>query len=209
MTVTMPLSWIMTDQHLQARVASKEEEDVTELRPVHTHPQSYFSRMGVMTHNPAWVYRNLAPRRPRVATDTPWLITRDGDPAFVDLYRGHYSSGAHKGSPLVLGPGEKLALILEHAQAAAGLRHCWFRGEKVIYFAFFRNLQRKYLSSDLILDALRLARARWPGIDVVTIIDPTAVESSNPGFCFQCAGFERDGHTDRHGFRILRRRSDA
>ena len=53
-------------------------------------------------------------------------------------------------------------------------------------------------ASDLIRDAL--AATRWwfgdpPALGLVTFVDPDEIRSTNPGYCFLMAGFERDGET--------------
>lgn len=95
----------------------------------------------------------------------------------------------------MLGPGEKLALILPDAGAGAAFRRCFMQGKKRVYLAFFRN-ESEHLSSDLIRAACLLAKRRWRE-SIITYVDPNAVKSSNPGWCFQQAGFRKTGRTRR------------
>ena len=51
-------------------------------------------------------------------------------------------------------------------------------------------------------DGMALAWQRWPGERLYTYVAPGKVKSPNPGWCFQCAGWRRCGHTQR-GLHIL------
>src|SRR5262249_4575256 len=56
-----------------------------------------------------------------------------------------------------------------------------------------------HLASDLIRAAVAHTRAEWPDVPdlgMVTFVDPAEIASTNPGFCYLRAGFERDGHTE-------------
>lgn len=175
--------------------------------PLPVHPNSRLGRLGVHASNqPQWAFSALD--CPREATDSPWLLTRDGDPVLVALYHAHYSSHASGGQlRLVLGPGEKLAAILPGGLGGIGFRYGYFRGEKLVYLAFFSN-HSAHRSSDLVRAACALAWRRWPGQEIVTLVDPFAVRSSNPGYCFQCAGFVKTGRT-QGGLVELRRLPDG
>ena len=66
----------------------------------------------------------------------------------------------------------------------------------------FRNLGRE-LSSSLIRTATNETYRRWvdrygalPDVPLRTEIDVRKVRSSNPGYCYKCAGW-RDGHMVR------------
>lgn len=54
--------------------------------------------------------------------------------------------------------------------------------------AVFRNESSRQ-SSDIILEAERLAVAKWGPNRAYTYIDPAKVRSANPGFCFKVAGW--------------------
>lgn len=47
----------------------------------------------------------------------------------------------------------------------------------------------------MILEAERLAWSKWPGERLFTMVDPGAVQGTNPGYCFLCAGWARCGVT--------------
>ena len=54
--------------------------------------------------------------------------------------------------------------------------------------AIFRNESAR-LSSDIILEAELAAVAKWGPNRAYTYIDPAAIRSRNPGYCFKCAGW--------------------
>jgi hypothetical protein len=61
-----------------------------------------------------------------------------------------------------------------------------------------RDSQAGAAASALILQAEQFARRRWPYLPrFFTYVDPAAVRGSNPGFCFQKAGWRRCGVTAR------------
>jgi hypothetical protein len=60
--------------------------------------------------------------------------------------------------------------------------------------ALFRN-EGPHTSSDLIRQADAIADFAWPGERHYTYVNPSAVRSTNPGFCFLRAGWRRCGTT--------------
>jgi len=65
--------------------------------------------------------------------------------------------------------------------------------------SIFRN-ESKRLSSDIILEAERLAVEKWGPGRAYTYIDPRKIQSDNPGCCFKKAGwkFEKISKTKKH-----------
>lgn len=66
--------------------------------------------------------------------------------------------------------------------------------------ALFRN-ESEHLASELITEAVAATRAHWPHEPVpeygmITFVDADAVRSSNPGYCYQHAGFAKVGVTN-------------
>lgn len=74
-------------------------------------------------------------------------------------------------------------------------------GQRGVCCAIFRN-ESPQRSSDMILEAERLAWAKWPGQRLFTHVDPRRIRSSNPGCCFLKAGWRRCGVSGR-GFLIF------
>ena len=134
-----------------------------------------------------------------------WMQVRDGNPIVAQLYMRHYSCHQYAdkrrqqyGNPsrfLVMGPGEKLILLSLDGLAIFGWRKFIDdSGQQGVNCSFFRN-ESPVLSSVLILDAERHARAKWGGQRLYTYVNPAAVASRNPGYCFRMAGWRKCGAT--------------
>jgi hypothetical protein len=135
-----------------------------------------------------------------------WEVTKDGDPAAFALYLRHYSSRKRSPNsklPLFVGPGEKLVLVTAGGDAAFAWRKMSYSldGQRGVCCTLFRN-ESPHHSSRLIQEAMRLAWKRWPGERLYTYVDPKAIRSVNPGFCFKMAKWRTCGQT-RRGLRIL------
>lgn len=137
-----------------------------------------------------------------------WYLTKDGDPACLELYERHYSAYRYKdGRKRVLfcGPGEKIVLRTFDATAL----FVWRRfidasGQQGINCAVFRN-ESKTLASELVRQADAIADFAWPGARHYTFVNAARVQSANPGFCFLQAGWRRCGFT-KGGLLILERK---
>lgn len=133
-----------------------------------------------------------------IVTDGHWLPIKDGDPRGRWLFDRHYSRRHYadgRKPKLFCGPGEKMVLLTLDCDAL----FVWRKFEsgdhqEGINCAIFRN-EGQQRSSDLILEAEQLAWQRWPGERFYTYIDPKAVKSSNPGYCFLKAGWAKCGVT--------------
>ena len=128
-----------------------------------------------------------------------WYLTADGDPHGLALYSRHYSRYHY----LFVGPGEKLVLV----SATGDAMFVWRKfiddsGQRGVNCAVFRN-ESPVKSSDLIREAMRIAWQRWPGERLYTYVKAKAIRSSNPGYCFQCAGWRKCGITKTREFQIL------
>ncbi len=147
-----------------------------------------------------------------------WLSVNDGDPRVSDLYSRHYtrrnyadsrrSLHGYRNRHLIMGPGEKLALLGADGRALFGWRK--FRdgsGQEGINCAVFRN-ESDELSSDLIREADLLGWEKWSGERHYTYVNPRAVRSSNPGYCFIKAGWRKCGTTKWNKLLILERLPD-
>lgn len=122
------------------------------------------------------------------------------------IYLRHYSCYQYKDKRrsqygyrnryLVMGPGEKLVLLSTDGEAIFGWRKFIDRsGQHGINCSFFRN-ESPLLSSRLILDAEQHAWQHWPDEQrLYTYVNPRAIRSTNPGYCFQMAGWGRCGET--------------
>lgn len=128
-----------------------------------------------------------------------WRVGRDGDPVGLALHSRHYSARQYSdGRPrrLFVGPGEKLVLISHDDQALFVWRR--FRSmdeQEGVNCSIFRN-ESPRLASDLIREADTLAFERWPDERRhYTYVRPGAIRSTNPGYCFQRAGWSPCGMT--------------
>jgi len=95
-------------------------------------------------------------------------------------------------------PREKMVLLSK----SGGVLIVWhkfndggdYNGEKGVCCAMFRN-ESVTKSSRLIREAVTLARKRWPGERFYTYVNPEKIESSNRGYCFIKAGWNKCGVT--------------
>ena len=132
-----------------------------------------------------------------------WYSVKDGDPRAAALYNRHYSAVNLKarkrtGDMRIAGMGEKLILMTSDCKALFGWRHFTrgpdLAGQDGVCCFVFRN-ESAHLSSFLIERAEELAQTRWPGMRMFSYINPHKIKSSNPGYCFQMAGWEKCGLT--------------
>ncbi|MCD8563227.1 MAG: hypothetical protein LRY54_04150 [Alphaproteobacteria bacterium] len=136
-----------------------------------------------------------------------WWLTKDGDRACLELYERHYSAYTYRDGrvrKLFVGPGQKIVLRTFGGDAMFVWRK--FRslaGEKGINCAVFRN-ESKIQSSELIRQADAIADYCWPSERHYTYVNPEAIRSTNPGYCFLAAGWRRAGES-RKGLLILER----
>mgnify|MGYP000493859090 CR=1 FL=1 len=127
-----------------------------------------------------------------------WLITKDGDPDARKLADRHYSR-KKRGAKLFCGPGEKLILITPERDAVFVWRKCYYRldNQKGVECTLFRN-EGKYLSSELIKEAVKLAKMKWKDEKrFFTYVNPQKIKSQNPGYCFKKAGWRVCGKSKK------------
>jgi len=137
-----------------------------------------------------------------------WWLTKDGDKDCLELYEKHYSCYKYKDSrerKLFTGPGEKVVLRTKAAKAM----FVWRRfidgsGECGINCAVFRN-ESNIKSSELIQQADKIADRVWSCCRHYTYVSAKKIKSTNPGFCFIKAGWERLDRTTKNGLIILER----
>lgn len=135
-----------------------------------------------------------------------WYITKDGDRTCLALYLRHYSAAKRprgKRMAQMVGPGEHIVLRTGDGDAVFVWRKYIDDTEPHqdgVECSLFRN-EGPILSSQLIRQADAIADFCWPGQRHYTKVNPQAVRSRNPGFCFVAAGWRRCGMTkgDRNG----------
>lgn len=123
----------------------------------------------------------------------------DGDDRARALYHRHYSYRRRpegQDPRLIVGPGEKLILVSPAGDALFAWRFERYRRDDQtgVNCAVFRN-EGPERSSRLILAAEAFAAAKWPGERLFTFVRDDAVRSTNPGYCFQAAGWRKCGRT--------------
>ncbi len=143
-----------------------------------------------------------------------WIAINDGDSRGYALMQRHYTFQAYKDNRrqclsyrnrhLFVGPGEKMVLITPDNLALFVWRKFIDKsGQQGINCAVFRN-EGPHLSSELITEAELLAANRWPGERAYTYVNAQKIQSSNPGCCFQKAGWRKLPEvTQRKGLVIL------
>lgn len=137
-----------------------------------------------------------------------WYLTKDGDLSCYQLFRRHYSCRTvNPQKRLFVGPGEKIVLRTDAGDAVFVWRLAEHRADSQegIECTLFRN-ESSLRSSELIRQADAIADHCWPGARHYTFVDPKAVRSSNPGFCFLAAGWRRCGRSGK-GLLIFERLS--
>jgi hypothetical protein len=75
-------------------------------------------------------------------------------------------------------------------------------GQRGVMCSVFRN-EGAHRSSDLIREACELAWQRWPGARLFTYVADAKVRSTNPGYCFQVAGWRKCGRNKDGRLTIL------
>lgn len=141
-------------------------------------------------------------------TELLWWGTKDGDFSLLDSYERHYSAYKYKDGrkrSQCVGPGEVIAL-----RTLDGDAHFVWRkfiddsGETGVNCAVFRN-ESAHLSSELIRQADAVADFCWIGERHYTYVNPKKIKSTNPGWCFICAGWRKTGRRTKSGLIILER----
>lgn len=145
-----------------------------------------------------------------------WWLAESGkfDEVGARLADRHYSRRTI-GSPQFMPPGQTIVLVGHDMRSVFG----WWRphpdagitpmnGLDGWTCTIFRN-EGPELSSAMILDAERAIAALGHdcGPDgLLTYVKVAAVESPNPGWCFQCAGWRKNGWSADHKKRLLQKR---
>jgi len=136
-----------------------------------------------------------------------WVISDKGSKRALQLVERHYSR-QKPGTNQFCRPGDNLVLLGNDGKAlwVSYRYHPSSRlkrtdGLNAWECTLFRN-EGGRLSSDLIKEAVAITAKAWgiPEDGFVTYVNPKAIKSSNPGYCFQKAGFVRGGTSKRRGF---------
>lgn len=142
--------------------------------------------------------------------DGHWYSSNQNDPRASALFRRHYSWGKNSCRPghrAFCPPGEKMVLLTVDCDALYVWHHPVLprpSGERGVLCSLFRN-EGPVRSSALIEEACQLAWRRWPGERLFTYVADDLVRSTNPGYCYQCAGFRTCGRNADGRLTILER----
>lgn len=125
------------------------------------------------------------------------VTTTHFDPEMAALADRHYSRRT-VGARQFCYAGRKLVL----RDTAGDVLFVWMwpfeelrmDGQRGYSCAIFRN-EGKRRSSDIILEAEAAAFAKWGPHRVFTYVNPKKIRSTNPGFCFLRAGWQRAGRS--------------
>ena len=80
-------------------------------------------------------------------------------------------------------------------------------GKPAMNCSIFRN-EGSRVSSELVLEAERMAQAKWGDMRMYTYIAPDKIQSRNPGYCFKVAGWRKIG-VSKKGLHLLVKECDA
>lgn len=140
-----------------------------------------------------------------------WWVTKDGDKSCLALYERHYSAYNYADGRerfQFVGPGQNIVLRTAPCDAMFVWRKYIDKTIPKQYgveCAVFRNeAPHRYLSSELIRQGDAIADRVWPSERHYTKVNPKAVGSTNPGYCFIKAGWRRCGMT-KGGLHLLER----
>ncbi len=140
-------------------------------------------------------------------TLTNWIPVKDGDARARAIYRRHYSCYHYADGRIpakIVGPGEYLVLLTQECNALfvwrKSIDDC-IPKQTGVNCSVFRN-ESDLLSSSLIVEACDMAWEKWPGERLYTYVNAGKIKSSNPGWCFQQAGWNKCGFT-KGGLLIL------
>ncbi len=137
-----------------------------------------------------------------------WRAIKDGDDDARRFFDRHYSRYVYadgRKPKLFVGPGYKLVLVT-HCRRALFVWRKFISGDgqQGVNCAIFRN-EGAGLSSWLVEEADAVADQFWPGERHFTYVNPRAIRSSNPGYCFIKAGWRRCGVTKARKLLIFER----
>lgn len=125
------------------------------------------------------------------------VVTNKFDPEMAAIADRHYSRRTI-GHRQFLPPGR--TICIRDAEGRLLFAWNWQIPEKRAdkqdgyYCSIFRN-EGPRRSSEVILECEGIARERWGRGRMFTYINPEKIESVNPGYCFKCAGWKREGYS--------------
>jgi hypothetical protein len=133
-----------------------------------------------------------------------WYLSNRADPPAVRLADRHYNR-QKPGTSQFVPPGKCLVLLTENKDAlwvTSWQRYSFHGWPGAWVNSYFRN-ESELLSSMLIRQAISVTCFFWsvPAHGMITFVDPCKVRSTNPGYCYQVAGFRKIAVT-RKGYLV-------
>lgn len=117
----------------------------------------------------------------------------------------HYSRQSH-GNKQFVGPG-RVIILVDHAGLVVFAWRWQLKdrpdGQTGYECAIFRNESTRQ-SSDIIREAEDYAVRKWGPSRVFTYVDPAAIQSVNPGYCFKVCGWKSDGQSASGKIRLVK-----
>jgi hypothetical protein len=119
------------------------------------------------------------------------IVTTHFDPEMAALADRHYSR-RKIGARQFLVSGRKIVIRNREGTLLFGWVWCYeylrWDQQRGFCCAIFRN-ESSRRSSDVILECEQIAFDRWGQNRVFTYVDPSKIQSPNPGYAFKCAGW--------------------
>ena len=141
-----------------------------------------------------------------------WCLSHRADRRALPLADRHYNR-QKPGTPQFVPPGRCMVLLTQEAGALwvtswpfeEFVKHAWAG-------AWVNSLFRREsgpLASELIREAVAATRWYWngplPELGMITFVDSKKVRSTNPGYCYQRAGFKHVGFSKGglHAYQLM------
>lgn len=144
--------------------------------------------------------------QPFLIGDGVWFEVRDGNYTARSIFDRHYSRYRYKdgrNQDRFVGPGERMVLLTRDADALLVWRKFISKDAQTgVNCSIFRN-EGPALASELLLAGMHAAWTRWPAERLYTYVNPRAIKSANPGYCFKKAGWRLCGVTKARKLLIL------
>lgn len=135
-----------------------------------------------------------------------FVVVRDGNPLATDIANRHYSR-IWRGNicqKRFTPPGKRLILLEPMGRWLFVWNVQKYRKDNQtgVCCILFRN-ESTIKSSEIILKAEKAWDERYGSTRKFTYVHPKKIQSTNPGYCFQCAGWEKLNQISSRGLILL------
>ncbi len=132
-----------------------------------------------------------------------WIPVKDADDRARALFLRHYSAMHYRDGRKrrkFIGPGEYICLLTLKCDALFAWRKFINKsGQQGVNCSVFRN-EGELVSSDIIKEEDEIEWQKWPRERLYTYVNAKKIRSTNPGYCFLQAGFQRIPRNPMHQF---------